>query len=337
VAGLTGAGLTGAGSTAAGSTGGGPAAEVVTFGETMGSIRAAGLLRHGGAMEMSLAGAESNVAIGLARLGHGVRWAGRVGADEIGAFALRTLRAESVDVSTVVTDPTRLTGLLLVERRVADLSRVAYYRAGSAGSALEPADLVGAFDASTRVLHLTGITPALSPIAAAATLDAARRARQAGVTVTLDVNYRARLWERAAASAALTALAELATVVFASDDELELVSSGADERQRVHRLLDAGVEEVVVTRGGLGSSAWTAAGEAVADAYRLPVVDTIGAGDAFTAGYLSARLDGEPVPARLRRGAVLGAFAVSAAGDWEALPRRDELALVDRLDGTTLR
>ena len=75
--------------------------DVVTFGETMGSIRAAGLLRHGGAMSMSLGGAESNVAIGLARLGHTVRWGGRLGADDVGAFALRTLRSEGVDTATV--------------------------------------------------------------------------------------------------------------------------------------------------------------------------------------------------------------------------------------------
>ena len=311
--------------------------DVVTFGETMGSIRAAGLLRHGGAMSMSLGGAESNVAIGLARLGHAVRWGGRLGADDVGAFALRTLRSEGVDTATVVRDPGRATGILLVEKRVADISRVAYYRAFSAGSAVEVADVRDSFDASTRVLHLTGITPALSDSAADATLWAARRARELGVLVSVDVNYRARLWPPETASAVLGPIAALADVVFASDGELHLIADGADEAARVRALLGGGVREVVVTRGGDGSAVFTATGSAASAARRVPVVDTIGAGDAFTAGYLSALLDGLPLAERLDRGAVLGAFAVSASGDWESLPLRSELGLLDHAAGTTLR
>jgi 2-dehydro-3-deoxygluconokinase len=313
--------------------------DVVTFGETMGSIRAAGLLRHGGAMSMSIGGAESNVAIGLARLGHSVRWGGRVGGDDVGSLVLRTLRAEGVDTATVGIDHSRPTGLLLVERRVADLARVAYYRAHSAGSALAVSDVRDSFDASTRVLHLTGITPALSEDAAAATLWAARRAREIGVRVSFDVNYRGGLWGRSEASAVLSEVAALADIVFASEDELGLVAPGAPDTEdaAVRSLLDAGVAEVVVTRGGEGGESWTATERARCSARAVPVVDTIGAGDAFTAGYLSALLDGLPLAARLERGAVLGAFAVSASGDWEALPLRDELALLDRIAGSTIR
>jgi 2-dehydro-3-deoxygluconokinase len=311
--------------------------DVVTFGETMGSIRSTGLLRFGGAMNMTLAGAESNVAIGLARLGHRVRWAGRLGADEVGAFSQRTLLAEGVDIGAVTIDPARPTGLLLIEKRVADLSRVAYYRAGSAGSALDCDDLTDALDASTRLLHLTGITPALSDSAAAACLWAAHLARDLGVAVSFDVNYRGALWERPAASACLTKLAALATVVFASEDELSLIASGVDEAESAALLLAGGAQEVVITRGAAGSSVYSAEGHAAVPACRVPVVDTIGAGDAFTAGYLSALLDGAPIAERLRRGAVLGAFAVSAPGDWEALPRRSELNLLDELAGTTIR
>lgn len=108
------------------------APEVVTFGETMAALRAHGALRLGGSLGLSVAGAESNVAIGLARLGHRVHWAGQVGADELGALVLRTLRAEGVDAG-------RPTGLLLAEPRLGTLTRVSYYRAASAGSAVSPA------------------------------------------------------------------------------------------------------------------------------------------------------------------------------------------------------
>lgn len=311
--------------------------DVVTFGEAMGSIRAAGLLRYGGAMNMSVAGAESNVAMGLSRLGHNVRWAGRVGSDDVGEYVVRTLRSEGVDTAAVFTDPRRTTGILLVEKRVADLSRVIYHRAHSAGSAIEVGDVRDVFDRTTRVLHLTGITPALSESAAETTLWAARRANELGVLVTFDVNYRGALWDRETASNVLGRIASHADVIFASDDELPLIASGSDEKSRVDTLLAGRAREVVITRGGDGSAVFSAEGSASACARPVPVVDTIGAGDAFTAGYISALLDGLELAARLDRGAILGAFAVSASGDWEALPQRSELDLLDRVAGTTLR
>lgn len=313
------------------------AVDVVTFGESMGSIRAAGLLRFGGTMNMTMGGAESNVAIGLARLGHAVRWVGRLGDDEVGEYVLRMLRAESVDTERATLDTSRRTGLMLVEKRLPDIARVAYYRAGSAGSALGIPDLDGAFDASTRILHVTGITPALSPSAAEAALWAVRTAKELGVLVSFDVNYRAALWSREAASAVLTELARAADIVFASDDELSLVADGETEEHAAQALIAAGVDQVVVKRGADGAIAWHGTQSTSVPARKVAAVDTIGAGDAFTAGYLSALLDGENVAARLDRGAVLGAFAVSAAGDWEASPTRRELSMLDHAPGSTLR
>lgn len=309
--------------------------EVVTFGESMVSVRAAGLLRHGGAASMALVGAESNVAIGLSRLGHSVGWTGRVGNDELGQLIQRTLRAEAV-TATAIADDERRTGLMLVEKRIADVSRVAYYRAGSAGSALSSADLSTIFDGDPRIVHITGITPALSESAAAATLWAVDAAAERGVTISFDVNYRAALWGREQASELLSRIARKAAIVFASDDELSLVSEGSPA-DAAAALIDAGVGEVVVKRGGDGASAWNAAGAHSIAARPVRVVDTIGAGDAFTAGYLSALLDGADLDARLDRGAVLGAFAVSGSGDWELLPTRAELSLLDSADGHTVR
>jgi 2-dehydro-3-deoxygluconokinase len=196
--------------------------DVVTMGETMVSLRTSTPLRLGGTMTMTAAGAESNVAIGLARLGYKVRWGGRVGADEIGAFILRTLRAESVAVDTVMVDPGRPTGLMLAERRVADISRVSYYRTGSAGSALASADAAACLADTPRILHLTGITPALSGSAAEAVVTAVALARQAGALVSVDVNYRSSLWVPREARRMLSELVRDAHIVIASEDELGL-------------------------------------------------------------------------------------------------------------------
>jgi 2-dehydro-3-deoxygluconokinase len=314
--------------------------DVLTFGEALASARSAGLLRYGGALSLSLGGAETNVAIGLARLGHRATWAGRVGNDEFGDFVRRTLHGEGVAGEPIVDDG-RPTGVMFLERRVADISRVAYYRAGSAGSALCPADVLPALrDGQPRILHVTGITPALSASAAEATIAAVREARSLGTLVSFDVNHRSKLWSAEEARPVLTELAGLADVVFASENELALVVDavhGEDEADGVAELAARGVDQVVLKRGAAGARAWRAGESTSVPARSVPVVDTVGAGDAFTAGYLSALLDGLPVPGRLDRGAVLGAFAVSAPGDWEALPTRDELHLLDLGTGSTIR
>ncbi|WP_413790218.1 sugar kinase [Streptomyces coeruleorubidus] len=306
----------------------------------MAALRARGALRLGGSLGLSVAGAESNVAIGLARLGHRVRWAGRVGADELGALVLRTLRAENIDTGHAVTDDTgRPTGLLLTEPRLGTLTRVSYYRAGSAGSAVSPADVLPALAPGTRVLHLTGITPALGPSAADAALTAAATAHESGITVCLDVNYRSRLWSADQARTALRPMLAHVDLLIASEDELPLVLErpAADEPEAVDSIVSAGVREVVVKRGAHGATSFTADGASDCAARQVDAVDLVGAGDAFVAGYLSGLLDGADIPARLRRAVTTAAFAVATRGDWEGLPSRDELSLFDQPDGTTIR
>jgi len=313
--------------------------DVATFGETMAALRARDPIRLGGTMRLSVAGAESNVAIGLARLGHRVRWTGLVGADETGELVLRTLRAEGVDVSHARADGRGPTGLILFERRIGDLTRVIYHREGSAGSFLDTADVLPALDPLPRLLHVTGITPALGPGPAAAVRAAVRTAAAAGVRVCLDVNHRSRLWTRDAAAEVLRPLASSLSVVVASDDELELVApaSATTERDRVSALLDLGVSEVVVKRGAEGASGHTPVETVHTPARRVQVTDLVGAGDAFVAGHLSGLLDGLDLAGRLDRAVTAGAFAVASPGDWEGLPTRAELGLLDALPGSTLR
>ncbi|MEV4665551.1 sugar kinase, partial [Micromonospora echinofusca] len=257
-------------------------------------------------------------------------WVGRLGADEFGEYVLRQLRAEGVAVDGVTRDPDRPTGLMFLERRTADLTRVQYHRAGSAGSALDVDDLRAPLAAGARMLHLSGITPALSDTARAATRWAAGAAVAAGVPVCLDVNHRERLWSRHTAREVLTPLAGYASIVVASADELDLVGDpGADESTVVADLLRRGVDTVLVKLGGDGARAHTREGVERVGALSVTAVDAVGAGDAFTAGYLSGWFDGLDLAGRLRRAATLGAFAVSSPGDWEGLPRRAELSLLD--------
>jgi 2-dehydro-3-deoxygluconokinase len=238
------------------------------------------------------------------------------------------------------TEPGAPTGLAFFEHRLDGVTRVTYRRSGSAGSHLSVADVAAAFERPPAALHITGITPALGPACREAVAVAVWRARDAGSRVCLDVNYRRALWSRDAAAAALTPLAEQADVVLVSEDELDVVAApGAVPEETViaDALLRAGVSEVVVTRGAGGATAHAAGGRVDRDAIPVTCVDPVGAGDAFAAGYLSALLDGSDVPGRLDRAVRTAAFAVGSAGDWEGLPTRAELGLLDHAPGTTLR
>jgi len=312
-------------------------ADVLTLGESLGRVRTPGPARLGGPASLGVVGAESNVAIGLSRLGHSAAWVGVVGADAIGDLVVRTLRAEGVDVSGVRRDPAP-TGIVVFEERLAGVTRVDYHRRHSAGSTLSERDVTGAFAPAPRIVHLTGLTMALSGTAAGAVRAAARLGRECGALVCLDVNHRSRLWSADEARTALAGLAGLVDVVVASDDELELVApTGPDVAARVASLRQRGVRSVVVKHGAGGATSYSADGVRHCPARAVTVVDPIGAGDAFVAGYLSGILDGLAEDDRLARANTLGAFAVASHGDWEGLPARNELALLALPAGDVVR
>ncbi|NUU24040.1 MAG: sugar kinase, partial [Streptomycetaceae bacterium] len=201
---------------------GGPP-EVLTLGETMVLLSAPGIgpLRHARTLGVAIGGAESNVAVGLTRLGVRTAWLGRVGDDEFGRLVVSTLAGEGVDVSGVVVDPGAPTGLMVKARRTSSATEVTYYRAGSAGSRLSACDLDAEVLGGARLLHITGITPALSRSAADA-VDAAVSATGERL-VSLDLNYRQALWSPAAAAPVLRDLVKRCDIVFATEAEARLV------------------------------------------------------------------------------------------------------------------
>jgi len=308
--------------------------DLLTIGETMVSLRTARPMRLGGDAHLSIAGSESNVAIGVSRLGHDAAWLGAVGNDEPGRLIRRTLRAEGVDTTWLRFSDESFTGFIAFDQPSHDITRVSYHRRGSAGSTVTADECITALEAARpQLLHVTGITPALSETTRAATVAAVRSALDAGVRVSLDVNYRGRLWSRSDAATALRELLPHVHTVFASDDELDILTDASDP---VADLL-ATVDHVIVTAGGKGAWAHTVDGAIHRPALPVTVVDSIGAGDAFVSGYLSATLDKLPPEACLDRAVTSGAFCVTATGDWESLPTRDDLTLLSHTQGTALR
>ncbi len=303
---------------------------LVTLGETMGLFRARGIgsLAHESEFILGIGGAESNVAIGVARLGGTATWIGRVGADGLGERIVRELRGEGLNLRAVI-DPDAATGLMIKERRTSERTRVLYYRRGSAGSQLSARDLDEAVISTAGVLHVTGITPALSPSAAAAVDAAIDVAVDAGVTVSFDVNHRASLWSDVDARAVYRRLASRSTVVFAGEDEAALLVGEGSPSDVAARLSDLGPRAVIIKRGADGCLAHVDGIDLEVPAIPINPVDTVGAGDAFVAGYLAEALAGEPLERRLDTAVRAGAFACLGPGDWESLARRDELSILD--------
>ncbi|GAA0799030.1 sugar kinase [Spirilliplanes yamanashiensis] len=308
-----------------------PAGGLVTLGETMGLVAADGIgpLEYARGFSFGIGGAESNVAVGVARLDGRATWIGRVGADATGDLVARRLAAEGVD-TVAVRDP-GFTGLMVRHRRSGGALHVDYHRAGSAGSRLAPADVPDAVVAAAGVLHVTGITPALSDSARDAVRHAVRVARAAGVPVSVDVNHRAKLWDRATAAPVLRELVEQADIVFAGPAEARLVLGGAGQpagqpaAELARALAALGPAEAVVKDGANGCTAVIDGDRHDLPAVAVTVVDPVGAGDAFVAGYLTARLAGASPAERLRTAIAVGAYAVTVPGDCEGLPRRAEL------------
>lgn len=310
---------------------------LVTMGETMALLTAGqpGPLAHVATMGLGIGGSESNVAIGVQRLGGNAVWCGRVGADALGQLVTREIRAEGVTLR-ITEDQAAPTGLMLKERRTASTQKVSYYRAGSAGSRFAPADLDPLLIAGASVLHVSGITPALSGSAAAAVREAMQIARASGVTVSFDLNYRSNLWTTAAAADAYRGLIPLADVVFAGDEEAALaVGNATSPAELAERMASLGPGQAVVKLGSEGAVACIDGEFFQQDAVPIEVVDTVGAGDAFVAGYLSELMAGGSPAQRLELAAKTGAFACLAYGDWEGLPRRAELGLLAQNEAVT--
>jgi 2-dehydro-3-deoxygluconokinase len=300
--------------------------DVVTLGEALIGLDSCGSrIESAGQLAKSVGGAESNTAIGLSRLGHRTAFMGRVGDDPLGREVERTLRGEGVDVTRVVRDVARPTALMLKERWDSRVS-VFYYRAGSAGSALEPSDVDLDLVARARALHLTGVTLALGQGPRKAALVAATAARAAGVPVSLDGNFRHKLGTSEELVAQFEELAPLADHVLLSWSEAA-VCAGSPDEAAVHayaRRLDAPTVVVKKPRGGAVAFE---DGRRAAEVEPAPVVavDTVGAGDGFAVGYLHGLLRGDDVTARLATGAWVAARVISHLGDYEGLPLLHEL------------
>ncbi|MFE7166744.1 sugar kinase [Streptomyces sp. NPDC057616] len=317
-------------------------ADVVTLGESMVTFlpTTAARLADVPSFDRGIGGAESNVACTLAAAGHTARWVSRVGADGFGDHLVEAIGAYGVDVGAVHRDPDRPTGIYFrtAGDRASDAHEVAYYRAGSAASAMSVDNTDLRAVRAGRVLHLSGITAALSAdcLELMRELTAPRPGRP---PVSFDVNHRPGLWPEAGGPDVLLDLARGSDVVFVGEDEAEDAWGITGGPQAIRDALPEPAV-LVVKQGAHGATVFEKENATFVPAPKVDVVAAVGAGDAFAAGFLSATLRGLPVRDRLRHGHLMAAAALTVPGDLAQPPARDHadrLAALDDQAWGTLR
>lgn len=321
--------------------------DVVTLGESMVTFLPSrpGRLADVPSFDRGIGGAESNVACGLAAAGHSVKWVSRVGADGFGDHLVETIAAYGVDTSAVRRDAVRPTGIYFrtAGDRATDAHEVAYYRTGSAASAMATDTVDPDALRSGRVLHLSGITAALSDDCLGLLRELTAR-RPGRPLVSFDVNHRPGLWRDTEGPSVLLDLARGADVVFVGDDEAR-DAWGLHGAAAVREALPE-PDLLVVKQGARGATVFARNSGGVGDdatgtdtdtvthvpALRVDVVAHVGAGDAFAAGFLSATLRGLPVRDRIRHGHLMAAAVLTVPGDLGAPPAREHADRLVALD-----
>ena len=304
--------------------------DVVTFGETMVLFNpeTQGPLRYVGTFTKSIGGAESNVAIALARLGHKAGWFSKLGDDEFGRYIKSTVMGEEVDVSRVKKDPKRTTGILFKERFSTVNPNVYYYRKGSAASHLMMEDLDMEYIASAKILHVTGISLALSEEIREAVFYAVKEAKKRGVLISFDPNIRLKLWSEEEARETILEMVKLTDLLFPGKEEAELLLGLTEPEEIADTFLKLGVQTVALKLGKSGCYVKNKETEAFVHGYTVDhPVDTVGAGDGYAAGFISGYLENLSLTECAQRANAVGAMATLVKGDMEGFPYKDQVEI----------
>ncbi len=299
----------------------------VTLGESMALFRPKeiGRLETKSETRLGFGGAESNVAIGLARFGIETTWISRVGAEPLGRLVRNGIRGQGVHLH-IEEDSQHQTGIMVKEETREGLAKVFYYRANSAASHMN-SSLVTSFDWSgSSLFHSSGITQAISESASEAVGTAIKLAKAAGALCSFDVNYRSKLISGDQARKKILGILSDVDYLFGSEAEISMLNP--DSKDALSAAL--GIAEqfncVVILKRGENGAAAVADGKVIEHrGMKVTPVDPVGAGDAFVAGFLATLLSDGSLEKCLQVGHEFGALSVLAPGDWESQPEPNEL------------
>lgn len=300
---------------------------IVTLGEAMVVFTSEDCipLQYSTFFRKGLGGAEANFAVGVRRLGFDVGWISRIGDDPFGDFIIKNLKSEGVDTSRVKIDKNHPTGIYFKERRNSLITNAYYYRKGSAASFMTPDDLDENYISSAKILHITGITPALSNTCRATVYKAIEIAKAYNIMISFDPNIRLKLWKKDEYRKVLLDIARYANIILSGLEEGKLLF-GIKEPEKVgKKFLDIGANIVVLKLGSEGAMIVTADRTIYQPSPKVIEVDSIGAGDGFDAGFIVGLLQGWQLEECLKLGNEVGAIVASTKGDMEGLPTMEEL------------
>lgn len=304
--------------------------DVMLLGEPMGLFTATeiGSLKEATNFHKSIAGAEINVGIGLSRLGQKVQYVSKLGKDPIGEFIFEGLKKENLGTDWITFDEQYTTGLMLKNKVEKGDPDTAYYRNFSAFSTLSLEDVKQVDFTKVRLLHVTGIPPAISKSVREVTFYLMKKAKEAGTFITFDPNLRPALWQsQTDMIQVLNELASYANVVLPGVTEGEKLVGSSDLEEIAAFYLEQGSDVVIIKDGAKGALV----SEKGKESLQVPgckvekVVDTVGAGDGFAVGVLSGYLEGLSWKEATKRANAIGALQVQHSGDNEGLPTKEEL------------
>ena len=303
--------------------------EVILFGEPMAMFTAEveGNLDEVDKFSKSLAGAEVNVCTGLTRLGHKVSYVTKLGNEPMGQYVKKFLDREGIGTEFIEFDKIYKTALMLKSKVVKGDPATAYYRKGSAFSHMSVEDINKIDLKGVRLVHVTGIAPALSISCREATYRLIERAKENNIYVTFDPNLRPALWESQEIMVkVINDLASKSDMVLPGTNEGLILTGSEDPEKIADFYQNLGVKDVIVKLGGDGAYVREGAKSFVQSGFKVEtVIDTVGAGDGFAVGVISGKLEGLTIKDSVIRGNAIGAIQVTFVSDNEGLPTRKEL------------
>ncbi len=306
--------------------------DVVTMGETMGAMTAenAGSIKYADRFSKHIAGAESNFAIGITRLGFNAGWISKVGEDPLGDFIEFFVRGEGVDVSELKRDSERSTGLMIKEILSKDRARVYYYRENSAASAITASDISEDYLKQAKYIHLSGITPALSKEAKEAFFKVLEISKKNKIKVSFDPNIRQKLWQdKEKMKEELIEIIKRSDIILPGIEEAEILLGIKNPQKAAEKFYQLMKGIVVLKLGEQGSLYYDGEKMERIPAFEIEeVVDPIGAGDAFAAGLIAGFLKGMKLKEAVELANLVGAYCVTAKGDIEGLPSWKEVEVI---------
>lgn len=269
--------------------------------------------------ERVTAGAELNVAVTLSRLGLKSQYFSRFGNDQLGTVMLADIEAEGIDIS-IVKRIDSFTGAMVRNSGKSQVVEISYLRKGSAASTIEPLDILDSYVSSTKWLHTTGITCAISTTGAATVKHALDKAASLGIKSSFDLNIRRRLWSEADAKKVLAPLASNIELLIGGEDEYQVVFGSNDPKKILTEVNKRGCRIAVMTKGDQQLRYCVDGNYAEITPPQVIALDPVGSGDAFTGGAIAGLLSGMSVDQALQQGSICGALVASMFGDWTGIP-----------------